>query len=62
MSVATFVLLGLTALSMFFLIAFGVVSLVRTIVSYFCECDLMTPPVLIISGIFLILLFGLLFR
>uniref|UniRef100_A0AC35FP08 Protein kinase domain-containing protein n=1 Tax=Panagrolaimus sp. PS1159 TaxID=55785 RepID=A0AC35FP08_9BILA len=61
LSVASFVLVGLTALSIFFLIAFGVIVVVRKIISYFCECDLMAPPILIISGIFLILLFGLLF-
>ena len=61
-SVASFVFLGLTALSMFFLIAFGVVFAVRKLVAQFCECDLMAPPILIISGIFVILLFGLLFR
>uniref|UniRef100_A0AC34FKC9 Protein kinase domain-containing protein n=1 Tax=Panagrolaimus sp. ES5 TaxID=591445 RepID=A0AC34FKC9_9BILA len=61
LSVTSFVLLGLTALSVFFLLAFGVIVIVRSIISYFCDCDLMAPPILIISGIFLILLFGLLF-
>ncbi|KAH7698621.1 FLR-4 protein, partial [Aphelenchoides avenae] len=59
--VTSFLLLGILMLSILFLIAFGVIALGRWAVSEMCECDVSAPQHLIISGIFLILLFALLF-
>ncbi|KAH7715167.1 FLR-4 protein [Aphelenchoides avenae] len=59
--VTSFLLLGILMLSILFLIAFGVIALGRWAVSELCECDVSAPQHLIISGIFLILLFALLF-
>uniref|UniRef100_A0A7E4V009 non-specific serine/threonine protein kinase n=2 Tax=Panagrellus redivivus TaxID=6233 RepID=A0A7E4V009_PANRE len=60
--VTAFVFFGLGALAIFFCLATGTVYAARLVVLQLCEeCDLNTPPVLIISGIFVILLFALLF-
>ncbi|CAJ0933914.1 unnamed protein product, partial [Mesorhabditis belari] len=59
--VLSFITVGLGALAVFLLIACALVWLVRQAISHVCDCDLMEPQYLVISGIFLILLFALLF-
>uniref|UniRef100_A0A913I8G9 non-specific serine/threonine protein kinase n=1 Tax=Strongyloides stercoralis TaxID=6248 RepID=A0A913I8G9_STRER len=56
-----FVILGILILAAFFLITFGVIHGIRTAITSVCKCDLNQPQFLIISGIFFILLFALLF-
>ncbi|CAL2051568.1 unnamed protein product [Caenorhabditis brenneri] len=56
-----FLSLGITALGLFFLISFFVVRFVRYVIAIYCNCDLMQPQYLIISGILIVLMFALLF-
>ncbi|CEF62263.1 Protein kinase domain and Serine/threonine-/dual specificity protein kinase, catalytic domain and Protein kinase-like domain-containing protein [Strongyloides ratti] len=56
-----FVILGIIILAAFFSITFGVIQGVRKAITSVCNCDLNQPQFLIISGIFFILLFALLF-
>ncbi|ULT84553.1 hypothetical protein L3Y34_013309 [Caenorhabditis briggsae] len=56
-----FLTLGITALGLFLLISFFVVRFVRYVIAIYCNCDLMQPQYLIISGILIVLMFALLF-
>uniref|UniRef100_A0A1I7T1T6 Protein kinase domain-containing protein n=1 Tax=Caenorhabditis tropicalis TaxID=1561998 RepID=A0A1I7T1T6_9PELO len=56
-----FLFLGITALGLFLLISFFVVRFVRYVIAIYCNCDLMQPQYLIISGILIVLMFALLF-
>ncbi|KAF1749121.1 hypothetical protein GCK72_025588 [Caenorhabditis remanei] len=56
-----FLFLGITALGLFLLISFFVVRFVRYVIALHCNCDLMQPQYLIISGILIVLMFALLF-
>uniref|UniRef100_A0A0N5CAP9 non-specific serine/threonine protein kinase n=1 Tax=Strongyloides papillosus TaxID=174720 RepID=A0A0N5CAP9_STREA len=56
-----FVILGILILVTFLSISFGVIQGVRTAITRVCRCDLNQPQFLIISAIFFILLFALLF-
>uniref|UniRef100_A0A0K0EW95 non-specific serine/threonine protein kinase n=1 Tax=Strongyloides venezuelensis TaxID=75913 RepID=A0A0K0EW95_STRVS len=58
---AIFVILGISILATFFSISFGVIQGVRKAITKICGCDLNQPQFLIISAIFFILLFALLF-
>lgn len=53
--------LGITALGLFLVISFFVVRFVRYGIAIYCNCDLMQPQYLIISGILIVLMFALLF-
>ncbi|EGT40751.1 CBN-FLR-4 protein [Caenorhabditis brenneri] len=56
-----FLSLGIAALGLFLLISFFVVRFVRYVIAIYCNCDLMQPQYLIISGILIVLMFALLF-
>ncbi|CAD6188712.1 unnamed protein product [Caenorhabditis auriculariae] len=57
----SFLTLGLGALCAFLLLSFFIVRFFRYLIGVYCDCDLMEPQYLIISGILIILLFALLF-